>query len=135
MEQMGKRNGPCNHDSMYSLMICKLFTYMVQKNACLQGRVLGCCHCASLWVGGSSTLGAVDGDLLEVGEPRGRQPVALHRLVVLPVLRVVVHFVVPVGEDGLVVVPELVVDGAVRLLVLVHKVRLRLGGHPSLGSE
>ena len=59
---------------------------MVQKNACLQGRVRGCCHCASLLVGGSSTLGAVDGDLLEVGEPRGRQPVALHRLVVLPVL-------------------------------------------------
>ena len=43
-----------------------------------------------------------------------------------------VHFVVPVGEDGLVVVPELVDDGAVRLLVLVHKVRLGLGGHPSL---
>ena len=33
-----------------------------------------------------STFGAVDGDLLEVGQPRGRQPVALHRLVVLPVL-------------------------------------------------
>ena len=176
---------------------------MVQKNACLQGRVLGCCHCASLLVGGSSALGAVDGDLLEVGEPRGRQPVALHRLVVLPVLRAAVdkceiggkfklhavwfiedfvkfltsiffvvhidrymdkwahynthttvsnilshinhnecrffsnslgvHFVVPVGEDGLVVVPELVDDGAVRLLVLVHEVRLGLGRHPSLG--
>ena len=34
-----------------------------------------------------SALGdAVDGDLLEVLQPRGRQPVALHRLVVLPVL-------------------------------------------------
>ena len=44
-----------------------------------------------------------------------------------------VHFVVPVGEDGLVVVPELVDDRSVRLLVLVRQVRLRLGRHASLG--
>ena len=46
-----------------------------------------------------------------------------------------VHPVAPVGEDGLVVVPELVDDGSVRLLVLVGQVRLGLGGHASHGLK
>ena len=39
----------------------------------------------------------------------------------------------PVGQDGLVVVPELVDDRSVRLLVLEGQVRLGLGRHPPLG--